>query len=273
MLSRTYLALALAVTGVTVTASVRASSLLDNLHLHVHALETKPAPAIDPERTVIVSGVISGGNVTQLTPNLMRMAAQDVKKPIDIIISSPGGELVTGGLFVNVMEGLRGKGVTLRCYVPTVAASMAFQLLLHCDERYSLENSVFLWHGARVFLGDTPVTQEMAMQLSLDLEDTNSRILSDLEGTLGKFISADELERHFHLETLHTGAQLAERAPGFVHVYKYIPGLVEAMVDPRMPRSPERAMKVAPGSIFHAAMPDQLGAETPGTGKKEGGTK
>lgn len=222
-------------------------------------------PVLDPARTVIVAGVIAGGNVTQLAPAMLKMAQLDTKKPIDIVIASPGGELVTGGLFANVMEAVRGKGVTVRCFVPTVAASMAFQLLLHCDQRYGLENAVFLWHGARIFPGNAPITQAVASQLAADLADTNAEVMGDLKAVLGKYISESELERHFELETLHTGKQLADRAPGFIEIFKYIPGLMDAMVNPVIPRNPEKQMRIEPGSIFHAASPDELGSDAPTT--------
>lgn len=51
-----------------------------------------------------------------------------------------------GLLFMNMMNVAKERGVTLRCVVPTYAASMAYHIFGACDERYALPKSQLLWH-------------------------------------------------------------------------------------------------------------------------------
>lgn len=211
-------------------------------------------PVLDLERTVVIDGPITGGNILALADPMLAMARIDRNKPIDIVISSPGGEIETGFLFINVMKSLQGQGVRIRCFVPTMAASMAFQLFVHCDERYALTRSFLLWHGVRVFVGRTPITQDLAKFLAEDLDSTNQMILSDLRRTLGRYIAEKELLHHFEVETFHAGMQLEKRAPGFLHSYDYIPGLVEALLPTTIPegrRSGRVQFQLRPGTPIY----------------------
>lgn len=194
-------------------------------------------PKIDPARTVVISGVIAKGNVLQLTPKLMELG-KDRSKPIDLVISSPGGDMVTGFMFLNVMDNLRGDGVRFRCYIPTLAASMAFQILLHCDERYTLNHAFLLWHGVRVMGLSEPLTEEGATTIAKDFHKANEMILTDLYGILGKYMSKADIDYHFQHETLHVGWQLARLAPGFIVSLPSIPHLIEVMLDPKVTHAP-----------------------------------
>lgn len=199
-------------------------------------------PTIDKARTVVLSGVIAGGNALRMTETLLKLSGDKSGKPIDIIISSPGGDVLTGFLFTNVMDSVRASGTKLRCYVPTIAASMAFQFLVHCDERFALERSFLLFHRVRVTLGGgfmspgVPMTAPAARELAYDMELLDRRILAELNETLG--MDKELVSYHFERETLHVAADLADITKGFIKVYKSIPGLIEAVLDPKVPHMP-----------------------------------
>lgn len=199
--------------------------------------EAATVPKIDPARTVVITGVIGKGNVLQLTPKLMELA-KDKTRPIDMVISSPGGDMVTGFMFLNVMDNLRGDGVRFRCYIPTMAASMAFQILLHCDERYTLNHAFLLWHGVRIMSMSEPLTEEGADSLAKDFHKANEMILTDLYGILGKYMSKADIDYHYQHETMHVGYQLAKMAPGFIVSLPYIPHLIEVLLDPKVVHAP-----------------------------------
>lgn len=212
----------------------------------------KQAPPLDPARTVIIEGAI-GGNIGALAAPLMEMSEKDIATPVNIVISSPGGNLLPGYLFVNVIESIRGRGTPVHCYVPTIAASMAFQILLHCDKRVALDNALLLWHGARVVTGEEPVTEQVAENLAAQLHKVNTKILSEVVAVLSKSMSEKDILFHFMEETLHTGKDLAELAPSFIESATYIPGLIEILTNPTVARSSRQFLKLEVGSIVYIA--------------------
>ena len=69
-----------------------------------------------------------------------------IKTPeVFVFISSYGGSVGAGEVFINAMEGLRARNQTITC-VADLAMSMAFIILQHCDNRYALSNSILMQH-------------------------------------------------------------------------------------------------------------------------------
>ena len=178
------------------------------------------------ERNIVIQGEIAGRSLFAAGDKLEEYAAKS-KEPIDIAINSPGGSVVAGFLFVNRMEAVRARGITIRCYVQDVAASMAFQILMHCDERHVLERSFLLWHRVRVNLGGMfgqPITAPEAGKLAASLQAIDDVIIEELVSTMPQLNRA-EVMYHLEAETLHTGVTLARMAPRTFQSHKYIPGL------------------------------------------------
>lgn len=222
-----------------------------------------PPPVLDPTRTVVIDGPLLGRSVLSVTAPMLTLVDLDATKPVDLVIDSPGGDVEVGYQLVSVLEAVRARGTTLRCFVPRIAASMAFQLLLHCDERYALNTALLLWHGARVYPGDSPITQETAVTLSAELEKVNVEILTDLVAHLGPYLSDEQILLHFLLETLHRGSDLEALAPGFLTAHPYIPGLLEVLGSPTVPRTGRSTRQLTPrsGSIWYI-QPGTLRRET-----------
>jgi ATP-dependent protease ClpP protease subunit len=200
--------------------------LLFALLLTHFGLATATAGTFDPARTLVIQGEIAGQRILELGDKLEQMASVS-SRPIDIAINSPGGSVVVGFLFVNRMESVRARGIKLRCYVQDIAASMAFQMLLHCDERNILERSFLLWHRVRVNIGGMfgePMTAPLAAQLARDLQTIDDLIIEELYSTLSE-IPQKDINYHLENETLHTGITLARLAPDTFKAHKYIPGL------------------------------------------------
>lgn len=189
--------------------------------------------SVNASRAVVVEGVIGGGNLNSVGRKLLEYAAQS-KDPVDLIINSPGGDVLTGKLFISYMERLRNQGVAIRCFVPQMAASMAFSILTHCDERYALSNSFLLWHRVRAS-GMESMTGPQAHELARDLLLLDQEVIDELNATLG--MDEEEILYHFNRETLHTATQLAVIAPEFIVVRPAIDGLLEVMLNKKVPRN------------------------------------
>lgn len=195
---------------------------------------TIPATSsLDLSRTVGLFGVVESESVGKLSSELLALAGADSTKPINLIIHSPGGELESGFLLLDVMEEIKAEGVVIRCYVPVLAASMAFQVLVHCNERYVLDRALLLWHPVRImaggglFSGGITITAEMAANLARSLGERDELIYAETSAALqaGGMAEAD-IQYHFRQETLHAGSRLAEMAPGFCTSFRAIPGLL-----------------------------------------------
>lgn len=204
------------------------------------ALSTS-APAADVsvnlDRALHIRGVIAGRNLDSLAAKMQELAKQDKSKPIDLIIDSPGGSVVTGFLFLNVMRTVQAQGTPVRCFSSTYAASMAFHIFLHCSERHVLGKVLLLWHRARVELGNTPVTAPIAKNLAADLYLVDGTIYTDLVARIP--MDEKQISEHFERETLHVASKLDKMAPGFLEVHEQIENLLEANKDKRVLTSQE----------------------------------
>jgi hypothetical protein len=165
---------------------------------------------LTPERTILIAGPISSKMYGPTIETMGKLAATG--KDIDIIISSPGGEVIVGSLLIDYMEHLKLGGTKFRCVVRDVAASMAFQILLHCNERYSAPHAFLLWHPVRVFF-QGPLTGEQASSLGIQLAVADEVALHDLRANVP--MKDEDLLWHFYHETLHQGMTLMHSAPGF----------------------------------------------------------
>lgn len=165
---------------------------------------------LTPERTILLAGPISSRMYQPTLEMMGKLAATgDI---IDMIISSPGGEVIAGSLLIDYMEQLKLGGTKFRCVVRDVAASMAFQILLHCNERYATPHAYLLWHPVRVFY-QGPLTNEAAQSLATQLAIADEVALHDLKA----YLTMDEhdLFWHFQHETLHQAFNLIYTAPKF----------------------------------------------------------
>lgn len=166
--------------------------------------------SLQPERTIVIGGVISDRMYAPTVEAMEKLAATG--KTIDLVLSSPGGSVVAGSLLIDRMEQLKMQGIIFRCAVRDIAASMAFQILLHCNERYAAPHSFLLWHPVRVFVQDV-VTGQAAQVLAVQLASADEVALHDLRAHLP--IADVDLVWHFQNETLHQAFNLLMIAPGF----------------------------------------------------------
>lgn len=164
-------------------------------------------------RTLRVEGVILG-NALDLAHKVERMSSES-QEPIDLLINSPGGSVEAGLQLVEAMHIAQGRGVTIRCAVTTLAASMAFVILNECSERYALSNSLLLFHPARAMLMFAVIKADDARKMAEDLDFVDNLITDMLEEGMG-IVTAQQkswYQYHFTKETLWTASHLSHEVP------------------------------------------------------------
>lgn len=200
---------------------------------------------VDSSKHVVVIGTqIAGRTMREPVKYLIdALTAPEAPEVIQLVINSPGGSVAVGSTFLALMRSLQANGTQFRCYVPELAASMAFSILMQCNERYVLSGSSLLWHRARTYIGGmmgAALTGPAAMNIGSELLDIDDGIVRHLLATLGRDLTPSDIQFHFEQETFHTGRGLCKRAPNFCTSYEVIPGLFEALLNDKLPRSREQ---------------------------------
>jgi ATP-dependent protease ClpP protease subunit len=167
----------------------------------------------DKDRTVYVRGEIDGSALLQAA-EVMRLATKSTA-PITLVINSPGGNVYTGLQLMSAIGVAQQRGVTVRCFVPVLAASMAFQILSICDERYTLQYSLLLFHPARAFLNGAFLAEDLEYA-GEQLRQLDDRLKSELAARLG--MDRAEYDFHYRRETMWLASDLNDRADGFLTI-------------------------------------------------------
>lgn len=160
---------------------------------------------LNPKRLIEIIDVIDS-SVVDAAQKIDNMANES-KDPIDLMINSPGGSVMFGYMLVDSVNAARAKGVTVRCAVGILAASMAFNLLAACTERYALPNAAMLFHPPRV-MSREPLTVPLLLNAASDL----TRIINSTTGAIVDMMGMndEEFSHHFHAETMWTASALLE---------------------------------------------------------------
>lgn len=148
-----------------------------------------PAPAAhDPSRLVLDPATL----VEIVGP--IEMSALDIADAIhskgieqgkvDLFINSPGGVIFFGMQIINAVREVRARGGVVRCVVGTLAASMAFQILAECTERYAFPYSLLLFHRPSGAAKEGSTAQTFQQHAS-ELQEQEAVLLSVLEASLG----------------------------------------------------------------------------------------
>lgn len=177
---------------------------------------------LDPTRTVEIIGPVRGDILKKANELLVLAESQ---KTVDILINSPGGGVLVGMQFISAMEIVKSRGIKIRCVVPLMAASMGFQILAHCNERYVLARTLLLWH---------PMTLS-GRYLKFNAEQMlyQGQRMSRLERPMMRYliqqmkISPKTFYFHRRYETMWLGAQLKQLSPGFITVVTDIRGYTD----------------------------------------------
>lgn len=139
------------------------------LFLFVLALTTTAQAqtvTFNQKRSIQLTGIIDETTLTKA--NQLLALAETSKQPIDVLISSPGGIISYGLYFIQAMKVAQDKGIEIRCFVPQLAASMAFTIFTQCDTKVALPFAQLLFHAPRIS-GNFMLTPPVAVRLAQGL--------------------------------------------------------------------------------------------------------
>ena len=199
--------------------------LLLSLFIATAATPNSPAPTtlhVNKKALIEVKGPI-GQNMLDLTEQLEAMYNKNPKE-IFIHIQSPGGSIALGSIFISAMEVAKARGITIKCFTPVYAASMAFSIMMACSENYVFENTDLLFHPARIVGGNEPITARDAQEIADNLRVIDEELLEKIAARLG--VSVEDIEDAFYDEKWWSGKELAQfqKLP-FIYVIKDITGV------------------------------------------------
>jgi ATP-dependent protease ClpP protease subunit len=75
-----------------------------------------------------------------------RIKDADDNTVFDLKVDSGGGSVIAGHAIIVEMSKAKKRGIKFRCTVNTMAGSMAFTILQHCDERIAHSKSLIMQH-------------------------------------------------------------------------------------------------------------------------------
>lgn len=94
----------------------------------------------------IFSSTVSEKSATELIHSLTKWSRTSPKCDIEIVINSPGGDIISGFAIVDFLTSLREQGHTIRTHAIGMAASMAGVLLQAGTVRSMGSNAILLIH-------------------------------------------------------------------------------------------------------------------------------
>jgi ATP-dependent protease ClpP protease subunit len=136
-----------------------------------------------------------------------RLAEKDSTKPIYVLVNSPGGSALWGGMVISAIELAKSRGIAVECFSSVLAASMAFNIMLACSKNYVFNNSKLLFHPVRVNISRTILLEENAKDIYESLRKINTELLDILEAKLT--LSRKDILSHYKKETSWQGKDLA----------------------------------------------------------------
>ena len=184
------------------------------------ALSSSSSPIIkkaEKKRTILIKGEIR--DLDTQANELASLAAAS-SEPIHIIIDSPGGSVIAGLRFVQMMERVIASGIELRCYVEGMAASMAMHIYGFCSKRYAYPTSLLLWHPAYMYIRGLPVTEKEAERIRKQL-----RLLTEyLEYNLKKELKLTEqtYNEYYYNEYFIGASRLSLLSPSFLSIISHL---------------------------------------------------
>jgi ATP-dependent protease ClpP protease subunit len=175
---------------------------------------------LDPKKTVRIQGIVTSAILLK-GKELMDMSKG--ASELTLLINSPGGQVTSGLMFIDLMEAVKSRGVKIRCVVPNLAASMAFDILAHCNSRYSFPSAILLFHPMKT---GCFMCMMSATELLYDAERLKAMEVP-LNDYLMKAMNVDEdfYFYHYMMETAWTASVFNTEIPGFVHIVTEIQGI------------------------------------------------
>lgn len=178
---------------------------------------SKTFDVVDSSRSLEIVGQIDGEIVGQ-AEKLINMSK--TPEPVYMLINSPGGQVLPGMIFVDAMHTAKKRGVKIVCVSNVMAASMAFVILAHCDERYARPNTRLLFHPMSISTSGSRI-QELVTDLNETVKE-EKRIARELQRIMR--LEWKDFHPHYFAETFWSAEQLSIHSPGFIRLVDEVRG-------------------------------------------------
>ena len=149
-------------------------------------------------RTVIVAGAIND-KLAQRTVSHLLALAEDSDKPINMLISSPGGHVESGDMIHDVIKFIRPNVRTIGSGWVASAGALIF-VAAKKENRYCLPNTRFLIHQPSGGIGGTSSDMMIQAEQVRLMRDRLNQIFADATGQSVERIEKDT-QRDFWLNT------------------------------------------------------------------------
>jgi len=195
---------------------IKLLAVISILFPSLSSLSSTEEVTVDRTRLVVIKGVIQTSlfkeankmiSLTKSSGKNNGKAKDEAKKPIYILINSPGGLVSGAHNFRLAMQMVKYRGVKIKCVVPFLVASMAFDILLECDERYVFRSTRLLFH---------PVRENFSFQFlnAKDLSSSSARLARadrEIKDRILKYtgMSKEILDKTFYAEKWWSPAELS----------------------------------------------------------------
>lgn len=179
---------------------------------------------VNSSRLIEIIGVVDG-SVLKKAQQLDKMSTES-QEPVYMLLNSPGGSVYAGNTFIDSMEVAKARGVKMICVSGVMAASMAFQMLVHCDERFVLKNTNLLFHPMSMSIQRARVYELKTLVNYISREEREMAETS--RNALG--MDSRMFYENYVAETLWSAYILNREAPGFLKVVDNIEGLDKLFV-------------------------------------------
>jgi ATP-dependent Clp protease protease subunit len=141
-------------------------------------------------RTIIISQAIDASVANQIYARLILLEKQDQKKPIIIIINSPGGSADSGFGIYDMLKFIKPPIITI---IAGLCASAAIIIFLAGEKgkRFALPNARFLLHQPSTSAVGPAADLEITANQILKIRDQFNQIIADETGHNIKKITED----------------------------------------------------------------------------------
>ena len=149
-------------------------------------------------RTVIVAGAINDKLAQRTVAHLLALA-QDSDKPINMLISSPGGHVESGDMIHDVIKFIRPTVRTIGSGWVASAGALIF-VAAKKENRFCLPNTRFLIHQPSGGIGGTSSDMMIQAEQVRQMRDRLNHIFAEATGQTVERIEQDT-QRDFWLNT------------------------------------------------------------------------
>lgn len=111
-------------------------------------MQTSASDVLATAKVAHVTGVIDEDSKTAFLKEMADTA--DLAGGRLVVIDSPGGSVAAGQEMIDAIDAEKDAGIKITCVVKEVAASMAFNLLTHCDVRIADAKAILLFHKIEI---------------------------------------------------------------------------------------------------------------------------